>query len=365
MVLMALSFSLRIPMNDFLKLRVKAVVQETAEARTYVLENTEGPPPVYQSGQFLTLLLQHAGKEVRRSYSLVSAPGIDPDLAITIKRVINGEISRHLLSTLRVGDIIHALYPAGRFTLETNAQNQRDIFLIGGGSGITPLFSLLKTILRTEPSSHITLINSNKNRDTALFWDQLQELERQYPRQLTGIHLFSDPSPEWKHYRGRLENSLLEKLVNENLVYRSNQAEFLICGPSTLMRMARITLIFMGFPQEAIHKENFITDLPATVPVQALDDGITRRVNLWYRGQEYHLEVPPHQTILQTALNAGITLPYSCRAGMCANCAGICTQGSVHMTINEVLTSRDLAKGWVLTCVGYPQTEEVTITFPT
>lgn len=351
-------------MNDFMKLRVKAVVQVTAEARTYVLENTGGPTPVYQSGQFLTLLLQHAGKEVRRSYSLVSAPGIDPDLAITVKRVINGEISRYLLNTLRVGDIVHSLYPAGRFTLETNARNQRDIFLIGGGSGITPLFSLLKTVLRTEPRSHVTLIDSNKNQETTLFWDQLQELERQYPRQLMGIHLFSDPSAEWRKYRGRLENSLLERLVNENLIDSPEQAEFFICGPSTLMRMVRITLIFMGFPQEAIHKENFITNLPATVPVQAPDDGITRRVNLWYRGREHCLEVPPHQTILQAALNAGIALPYSCRAGMCSTCAGICTQGSVLMTMNEVLTSRDLTKGWVLTCVGYPQTGEVTILFP-
>jgi ring-1,2-phenylacetyl-CoA epoxidase subunit PaaE len=350
-------------MNNLLKLRVKAIMQETADARTYVLENTEGPTPVYQSGQFLTLLIQHFGKEVRRSYSLVSAPNIDPDLAITIQRVTNGEISRHLLDAIQMGDIIHSLYPAGRFTLETNSDHQRDIFLIGGGSGITPLFSILKTVLRNEPRSHIALIDSNRNRHTALFWDQLQALELQFPQRLTMILLFSEPSAEWEHFRGRLENSLLERLVKENLIYNPDQAEFFICGPSGLMRMARITLLFMGFRLEAIHKENFVTELPTSVPVLALDDGITRYVTLWYRGQEYRLEVPSHQTILQAALNAGITLPYSCRAGMCSTCAGICTQGNVEMTINEVLTNQDLAKGWVLTCVGYPRTEEVTITF--
>ncbi|QHT71236.1 ferredoxin--NADP reductase [Rhodocytophaga rosea] len=348
-------------MKDYLELRIKKIIRETAQAITLVLENVSGEPVAYQSGQFLTFLLTISGRELRRSYSLCSSPGIDPDMMITITRVINGEVSRYLTEHLQEGDILQSLYPAGRFTLESKPEQRRDIFLIGAGSGMTPLFSILKTALRTVTASHLTLIDSNKNEATALYWKPLQTLSRQYSQQFTSIHLFSDPLPSSNQYPVRLNISLLETLVNKHLKYEKSEAQFYVCGPSTFMRMVRMTLIFMGFPEESIHKENFITQAQFDITLSRYENTSTSPVQLIFRNQSYRVEVPPHSSILKAALSQGIPLPYSCMAGMCATCSGKCSSGKVKMAINDVLTDTEVAEGWVLTCVAFPLSTGVTI----
>ncbi len=351
-------------MKDFLELRIKEIIPETADAATYLLENISGQPVHYQAGQFLTLLLEHNGRELRRSYSLSSAPEIDPDLAITIKRVTNGEVSRYLLDTLKAGDVIRSLYPAGRFTLQTDARYQRDIFLFGAGSGLTPLYSILKTILRQEPQSRVILINSNKNPRNALFWQPVNNLAVQFPQQFKCIHLFSDPAPGSGQYPVRLNISLVQQLVNENLSFDRNQAQFFVCGPPFYMRMVRMALIFMEFREEVIHREHFVTEPLKIAQPQPTQAATAKPVQLIYRHQTYTIEVPPGQFILKAALNNGIQLPYSCQGGLCSTCAGKCKQGKVKMMINEVLTDREVAEGWVLTCVAYPLSEDVIIEIP-
>lgn len=351
-------------MKDYLKFRIKKVIPETADAATYLLENIDGLPVPYQAGQFLTLLLHHNGRELRRSYSLSSASGIDPYLAITIKRVPNGEVSRYLLDTLQEGDVIQSLYPAGRFTLQTDPGNRRDIFMFGAGSGLTPLYALLKTVLLQEPLSRITLINSNRNERTALFWWPIEQLAAQYPAQLRCINLLSDPDPASGKYPVRLNIGLVQQLVTENLHFDRAQARFFLCGPPFYMRMVRMGLIFMEFPEEAIHREHFVTK-PVKVIESVVQDTSVKSVQLIYRNQNYQLAVPGNQFILKAALRNGIQLPYSCQGGMCSTCAGKCVKGEVKMKLNEVLTDKEVADGWVLTCVAYPVSAEVIIEMPT
>jgi ring-1,2-phenylacetyl-CoA epoxidase subunit PaaE len=348
-------------MKDFLELKVKKIIRETAYAITLELENTDGQPIDYQSGQFLTFLLNIHGKELRRSYSLSSAPQIDKNLAVTISRVVNGEVSRYLIDNLKEGDILTALYPAGRFTLQTDASLQRDIFMIGAGSGITPLFSMLKTALKEEPKSRLTLIDSNKNENTALFWQQLKTLATQYQSRLKTIHLLSDPLPASNQYPVRLNIALLEKLINENLTYTKALAQFFVCGPPHFMRMVRMTLIFMGFQGDNIHKENFVTEALKESAGPVSTDTSPKIVTILYKKKQYAVEVPPHTSILKAALNQGIQLPYSCMGGMCSTCSGICKSGNVHMAINEVLTDKEVAQGWILTCVAFPTTDDVLV----
>jgi ring-1,2-phenylacetyl-CoA epoxidase subunit PaaE len=326
-----------------------------------VLENINGEPIAYQSGQFLTFLLTIGGRELRRSYSLYSSPGIDPDLMVSITRVVNGEVSRYLIEHLKEGNILRSLYPAGRFVLDSKPEQSWDIFLIGAGSGMTPLFSILKTALHTETASHITLIDSNKNESTALFWKQLQDLARQYSGQLTSIHLFSDPLPSSHQYPVRLNISLLEKLVNQHLKYERSAVQFYICGPSDFMRMVRMTLIFMGFAEDSIHKENFITQAQSEITLSRYENISTLPVQLFFRNQSYLLQVPPHTSILKAALSQGIGLPYSCMAGMCATCSAKCTSGHAKMAINDVFTDKEVAQGMILTCVAYPLSADVRI----
>lgn len=355
-------------MKDFLTLRIKAIIPETADANTYVLENTEPEPIVYQAGQFLTFLVPHNGHEVRRSYSISSSPEADTELAVTIKRVVNGEISRYLLDTWRVGDLVQSLYPAGRFTLPAGFASPRDIILIGAGSGITPLFSLLKTLLLREPQSRVTLVYANRDWQSTIFKAALDAWAQRYPEQFRCIHILSQEgrgltTDENVTVRsGRLNNAWLERLVNENLRFRREDALVYLCGPVPVMRMADITLRFMGFRNLQIRQEYFIIrPLTTTEENVVHTDARPSRVKIQYRGRMYDLEVPVYKNILQVALENDIQLPYSCRGGRCSTCIARCVSGTVRMSINEVLTDHDLAEGWVLTCTSRPETAEVTL----
>ena len=347
--------------NDFLKLRIVRIVSETADTNSYFLESIDGQSITYRAGQFLTLILLHRdggpnGHEVRRSYSLSSAPY--ETLRLTIKRVQNGEISRYLHSTLRVGDVLTSLPPAGRFTLDENQTG--DLLLFGAGSGITPLFALLKEVLTKESSRRITLLYSNSNERNIIFREELNDLQRLFPDRFRLLYLVSNPSDDWNGLRGRLNNVLLERLLPD-LVGASNSEmlRFYICGPGDYMRTVQFTLIFSGFRSEKIRRENFVVEPVFSTPPPILAQDWT--VLLRFRGHEVEIQVPAYKSILQAALDEGLSLPYSCRGGRCSTCAARCLSGHVHMTINDVLTERDLADGWVLTCTGYPESDGVVI----
>ncbi|GAB3502056.1 phenylacetate-CoA oxygenase/reductase subunit PaaK [Spirosoma knui] len=341
--------------TDYLKLRVIAIRQETADTRSYFLENLDGQPVPYRAGQFLTLILPHNGHEVRRSYSLSSTP-TEP-LRLTIKRVQNGELSRYLLDTLQVGDVLTCLWPAGRFTL---TDEPRDLVLLGAGSGITPLFSILKQALFNEPARHVTLLYSNSTERTIIFRQELDELAAQFPTRFRVLYLLSNPTDEWNGMRGRLNNVLLERLL-PTLVGTSDltNLSYYVCGPGDYMRMVQFTLVFIGVHPEQIRRENFVVEPVVQTPPPAL--AVDRTMLIQHRERAVEIQVPAYKSILQAALDEGIHLPYSCRGGRCSTCLARCLSGRIHMTINDVLTARDLAEGWVLTCTGYPESDDVVI----
>ncbi len=335
-----------------LKLKVRKIIRETKDAATILLEPENGKPIVYEAGQFLTFIFDRGAQEIRRSYSFSSAPGIDEIPAITVKRITNGEISRFLLDHLRRGDILTALPPSGRFTLETDARLSRQIIFISAGSGITPVFSLLKKIVRGEPLTKNLLIYQNHDEQSILFGKPLRALEKNHPDQLKWINLLSRPQKH-RHASHRLNNFLLEKLVS---THQSTDREmlFYLCGPPAFMRMAWFTLKLMGFKDEQIRKENFTIEYVPPPPL--ITDTSPKEVILHYRQQTFRFTVSYPNNILQAALNQGIELPYSCRGGRCSTCTAKCLKGKVKMSINEVLTDKDMQNGLVLTCVGYAET---------
>ncbi|GAB3927471.1 ferredoxin--NADP reductase [Larkinella terrae] len=353
--------------EELIHLQVSEIIRETHDTKTLLLQPTNGQSIRYQAGQFLTLLFYHLGHEVRRSYSLSSTPGDaspgkpSEPLSLTIKRVENGEISRYLLDHLRAGDTLTSLPPTGRFTLETDPDQQRDIVLIGAGSGITPLFGILKQVLRDEPKSHVTLLDCNTSERNIIFSAQLETLKAQHPERFQLIHLLSQPSDDWRQSgtirRGRLNNWLLENMLPELTRFTRDAARWYICGPFPFMRMVQITLIYAGIRLDAIKKENFVIEpVTRTPPPELAKD---HRILLRYRGTDYDIDVPAYKSVLQAALDHGIPLPYSCKGGRCSSCAVRLKAGEIHMTINDVLTERDLSNGWVLTCTGYPASEGV------
>ncbi|MCF0053267.1 ferredoxin--NADP reductase [Dyadobacter sp. LJ53] len=340
-----------------ISLQVKQIITEATDAKTFIFERTNKQPFTYKAGQFLTFLIPMHGHETRRSYSMSSAPDVDENPAITVKRVPNGEISRFWIDNVKVGDRFNVLPPSGRFVLEDSVGTARDIVLIAAGSGITPLFSILKQTLIQEKHSNITLLYASRNAKHALFHHQIEQWQESFPERLKVIHIHSQPLEDWNGLRGRINNTRLEQMVSKSLRFQPLKARFFICGPYELMRSVEITLYFMGFSALQIRKENFVIPSPPPPPRISYP----HVVKLNFRGQEHDLFVPAHTTILDAALAAGIHLPYSCKGGRCATCAGICRSGELHMTVNEVLTDRDLQEGWILTCSAYADSEGVSI----
>lgn len=340
-------------------LKLREIIRETDDAKTFIFETLDGSPLHYRAGQFLTFLINMHGHEVRRSYSMSSAPGVDAFPAITVKRVPNGEISRFWIDLVQPGDTFQVLEPSGRFVLDPDEAGERDIVLIGAGSGITPLFSLLKQSLSQETASQVTLIYASRNVRNTLFWNEIIEWQKRFPERFRVIHIHSQPAEDWTGIQGRINNTRLEQLVSKSLRFKREDARFFICGPFELMRSAGITLHFMGFRSDQIRKENFVITAPPPAPPVSDPHHIT----LHFRGEVHHLFVPAHSTVLDAALAAGIPLPYSCKGGRCSSCAALCTQGKLHMSVNEVLTDRDLSEGWVLTCSSYVDSDDVIIQF--
>lgn len=336
-------------------LRVIQIISEREDVKTFLFENVDGSPLLYKAGQFLTFITQVHGHEIRRSYSMSSAPEVDPYPAITVKRISNGEISRTWTDHTQVGDVVQCLPPSGRFTVDEAHGVSRDIVLIGAGSGITPLFSILKSILQTEPESCVTLLYANRNQHHTLFSKQIRALELQHADRLKVIHIYSQPSDDWEGIRGRLNNSRLENLLQQHIRFRRTDARFFLCGPSELMRTVDITLRYLGFADHQIRKENFVIE--KMMPPLRVSEPHVIEIN--WKGKQLNLAVNAHETILDAALRQGVNLPYSCKGGRCSTCAAICIRGKVFLNVNEVLTDRDVAQGWILTCSGFPDSDDV------
>jgi len=335
-----------------LQLKIEAIRWESADTATFFLSELSGKKIHYKAGQFITLVFTHHDEEIRRSYSLSSSPD-EELLAITVKRITNGEISRFMLTKLQPGEVINAVEPAGRFIIN-DAKEQKDIFLFVAGSGIVPVFAQLKYVLARAGNSRFTLIYSNQNEFSILFRQQLDDLANGHPDRLNIANLLSSEG-------NRLNNIGVEQLVRQNARFDLNKAEFYLCGPFDYMRMIRLTLLFMGIESIQIHKENFVIEtVSVTGEINTYPPG---KVKIHFRGELYDITVGENQSILQAALQNNIQLPYSCRAGMCSTCMALCKSGEVMMTENDVLTDRDLKTGWILTCTGHPVGDDVVITF--
>ncbi len=332
-----------------LQLKVETIKWELPDTATFIFSETSGRKVNYKAGQFITLIFDHHREEIRRSYSLTSSPD-EHHLAITIQRIANGEISRFMLSKMKVGDIIHAAEPAGRFTLSND--EYKDKLFFAAGSGIAPIFSQLKYVLSHKGQSKLTLIYSSRDNKSILFDEELKALATQHPARLTIINLLSSEA-------NRLTNIKVEQLVNQVIRTDITEAEFYLCGPFDYMRMVRLTLLYMGAERDQIRKENFVTE---TIAVSAAR--ITyppKNIKINFNNETYDLTVGENQSILQAALQNNIKLPYSCRDGICSACTAICKSGTIQMAKNDVLTNTDLAAGLILTCTSHPVTDDVVI----
>ncbi|RFZ83153.1 oxidoreductase [Mucilaginibacter terrenus] len=335
-----------------IKLRVDSIKRELPDTATFYLSTTSAEKIRYSAGQFLTLIFQHHNEEIRRSYSLSSSPD-EELLAITVKRVVNGEISRFLLTKVHPGDILFAAEPAGKFTV-SNHDDQKDIFLFAAGSGISPVFSQLKYILNRPGASKVHLIYSSQSVAHIIFRNELEELAINFKDRFNLVHLLSSEAK-------RLNNLVVEQLVNKLMCFDKGRAEFYLCGPFTYMRMIRLSLHYMHIEDNKIRRENFVVD--AVSVSKTYKNFPPKNIKIAIHGELHDVQQGEDQSILQAALQNKIQLPYSCRNGVCSACVAYCKSGKVEMVRNDVLTEKDLSQGWILTCTGHAITDDVVIEY--
>jgi ring-1,2-phenylacetyl-CoA epoxidase subunit PaaE len=345
----------------YFDLSVKEIVKETKDAISVVFSQPKQKIN-YKAGQFLTLIVSVNGKEVRRAYSLCTSPFTDQDLAVTVKRVENGLMSNWLPDRLKAGDTVKVMEPMGQFTTEFDQAKKRHLIMFAGGSGITPMMSIIKSILVQEPQSIVSLIYCNRDIDSIIFKSALEALETKYEGRLHVIHILDNAPMNWQGYSGLLNHEMLTKLF-ERIPDWGNETTYLMCGPEGMMKNVESLLALRSIPTAKIFKESFVQgtidkdkkEAPAT------PGAVAREVTIRYDGNEFKVMVEPQNTILQTALDQGIDLPYSCQSGLCTACRGKALSGKVKLDEEEGLSQSERAEGYVLTCVGHPLTDDVVI----
>jgi ring-1,2-phenylacetyl-CoA epoxidase subunit PaaE len=358
--------------NHFYRAEIVSIQDETEEAYTLFLKSPDAEAFDYLPGQYLTLRIQIDGKEYRRAFSLSSAPGVDALLAITIKRIPEGKVSHYLRDHLRPGDTLEVMRPMGHFTINPSPDKSRHYVLIGAGSGITPLMSMIKAVLRHEPLSVVSLWYGNRNRASVIFRDQLTALQERYPGRFYVHHTLSKPEPDWKGFRGRLDAEHIYDLIADLFMNDEHRKQYYICGPRGLMEDAEAALqkhavfptdIFREYFTAPVPTEEEVEDAYREEPAAAVREETFHHVHLLLDGTEYELNVSSSQSILDAALEAKIDAPYACQAGICTTCRARLREGEVHMDYDEGLSDIDREQGYILTCQSHPLADDVLVEF--
>ena len=329
-------------------LRVGRVIRETADASSIVFDVPASLAHLfeYQSGQFLTLQIPHAGKALYRCYSLASSPAVETEHKVTVKRVADGRISNWLNDNLKAGDVVKVLPPAGQFVL---GQTDADLLLFAGGSGITPVISILKSALATT-SRRVCLVYANRDEASINFRRELDELAARHPDRLEIVHRldvrdgFIDDAAVHRHMEGR------------------SGSEAYICGPGPFMDTVERAILAAGVPAASVHIERFAS-LENEDEV-AGGSGPVRKVELTLDGAQQVIEVREGETVLHAAKRSGLEPPSSCESGFCGCCMARLVRGKVHMLHNDFLSAAEIGEGWVLTCQSVPETEDCAVEYP-
>ncbi len=348
------------------ELTVKKIIQETKDSISLVFEQPASGKLKYKSGQFLTLITTVQGKEVRRSYSLCSSPFVDDDLVVMVKRVDNGLMSNWLPDNLKVGQKVKVLEPMGNFTTEYVKDRKRHLIMFAGGSGITPMMSILKSTITQEPDSICSLIYANRDIDSVIFKNELDQWQTKYEGRVHVIHILDNAPMNWQGYSGLLNKEMLVKLFERVPSWGLDKTTYLMCGPEGMMKNVETLLAELHIPKENVFKESFVSgiidkDKKEEKKAATASGNTAHEVTIRYDGQEYKFVVEPNRTILETALDQGIDLPYSCQSGLCTACRGRALSGQVKLDEEEGLSQSERAEGYVLTCVGHPITDDVVI----
>ena len=353
----------------FHKLKIKDIRKETGECVSIAFSIPDELKDTYSffHGQNITLRTIIDGEDLRRSYSICTAP-FENELRVAVKKAEFGLFSRYANEHLKAGDEIDVLPPTGRFYTNLDATHRKNYIAFAAGSGITPVISIIKTTLKTEPFSQFTLIYNNRSRSAIIFLEELEALKNTYLHRFTLIHILSREKTDAPINSGKINDSKLEELTK--LIDYKKADEIFICGPEAMIFSTEKFLIAKGIDKKKVHFELFTTpgserksgtgelasEIKNTGPVSVITikiDGRSFDFNLSYDGD----------CILDAALKQGADLPFACKGGVCASCRAKLVEGEVEMEMNWALEPEEVAQGYILTCQSHPKTKKVVIDF--
>ncbi len=352
-------------MSKFNSLKVKDIRRETADSVSVAFD----VPPILQiayqfkQGQYITLKLNIKGEEIRRSYSICTSPHSESELRVAIKEVEGGRASSFINKTLKVGDVLEVMTPMGNFYTPLNGGLKKNYVLFAGGSGITPMMSILKSTLYIEKQSTITLIYANRSETTTIFKKEIDEIASKHAN-LKVVYIFD--SPEQKVPEIQIGPVTLEKakVMIENFV-GTKADEYFICGPGPMMENVKKALGQLKVPEEKIRIEYFTAVIEAANKAEN-DKGakVNSKITVIQYGIETEFNLKTDgSSILDAAIDAGVDAPFSCKGAVCCTCRAKIVEGRVKMDANFALTESEVEEGYVLTCQSHPLTERVVVDY--
>ena len=351
-------------MGKAASLKIKKVLKLTDDAISIHFKQPFLRKIKYAPGQFLTLLVNIDGRIERRCYSLNSTPGVDDYVSVTVKRIKDGKVSNHLFNNIKEGDKMNVLLPMGNFTFVPDKKKKRHIVLFGAGSGITPLISILKSVISSEPDSLVSLIYGNRDVESIIFNEELTEYSKTHSGRLKLIHILENPGDFEDCYKGRVERSQVMTLLEELPQLTVEDTEYYICGPSGMMIEAEEGLKACGVAPEKINIEKFSAPPPSAQEVKAAGPLLeNREVAIKLKGKTLRIPVKAGTTIMDAALDEKIKLPYVCMDGICGSCKATCASGDVFMRKGHILTQQEMDSRIVLPCISKPLTNNVLIEY--
>ena len=347
-------------MSSFYKLSIKEVRRETPTSVSISFHIPEELKPHYtfKAGQYATLKITLDGTEIRRAYSICSSPD-SGELRVSVKAVKNGAFSQLANQKLKAGDLIEVGTPEGNFTYEPNSDRQKNYAAFAAGSGITPILSILQSVLHNEPKSTFVLVYGNKSVEETIFYQILHDLQLKYVGRFFVHYVFSQAKAENSLF-GRIEKSTVNFVLNNK--YKDLEFDkFYLCGPEQMINLVSGVLKEHNVSEKNIKFELFTTSSTENKIEESLE-GHTK-ITVLVDDEETTFEMSQKQTILEAALKQGLDAPYSCQGGICSSCIAKVTHGTAEMKKNSILTDGEIAKGLILTCQAHPTSSEVYVDY--